>query len=337
MLAAMIENSNQLSVVSCQLSAISTPYYVLRTPYLVIFLLLFAGTQSLAADASQQVWIVSTRCAPQCGELGTVPECLRYWRMDDDCQWSRSDAEAFAAADDVAMPTVVFIHGNRANAEEAVNKAWYAYESIRAEAAGRPFRYVIWSWPADRVCLRGRNDARLKADYSSANAYYLALWLDKLRPGVKVSLIGHSFGPRIIAGALHLLAGGEVAGQNLPAATVAAWKEGKRNPLRVMLLAAALDEDCLAPNGCHGLALSLIDRVLITCNGCDPVLLRYPRLNGRGGPEALGFVGPSGIADAGNAAVVDVSGSVGRRHDWRLYCSAAEVCSRWQQYTFLEP
>ena len=115
------------------------------------------------------------------------------------------------------MPTVVFIHGNRTDADEAVVKGWYAYESIQAETADRPFRYVIWSWPAERVCRRNKVDVQLKADYSDVESYYLAKWLDRLRPGVKVSLVGHSFGPRIITGALHLLAGGEVAGRNMSA------------------------------------------------------------------------------------------------------------------------
>ena len=247
-----------------------------------------------------------------------------------------ADAEAFQAADDATQPTVVFIHGNRTDADEAVWKAWYAYESIRAETNCQPFRYVIWSWPAERVYRRNSDDTRLKAAYSDAESYYLAQWLDVLRPDVPVSLIGHSFGPRIITGALHLLGGGEVAGRALPESTVAAWSAGKRNPVRAVLLAAAIDADWLAPGGCHGLALPLFDRLLITRNGCDRVLRWYPRLYGRGGPQAMGFVGPCGVGDAENVHVVDVGCTVGKMHDWRCYCSASNVRSRWLQYTFLE-
>ena len=76
----------------------------------------------------------------------------------------------------------------------------------------------FWSWPADRVCRHNRPDIQLKAAYCDAESYYLAAWLRGVQRDGKVSLVGHSFGPRIITGALHLLAGGQLAGQALPPA-----------------------------------------------------------------------------------------------------------------------
>ena len=324
------------------------PYCVLRTLYSVFVLnalfilcvisspVLGAATPASDVAAAPEVWLVSTRDVPHCDDPGAAPAGLCYWRLDDDCQWSPAEAADFLATDAAATPTVVFIHGNRTDADEAIVKGWYAYEVIRAESGCRPFRYVIWSWPAERVCRRTRPDTQLKVDYSDVESYYLAQWLDQLQPGVKVSLIGHSFGPRIITGALHLLAGGEVAGRSLPPGTVAAWAGGKRNPVRAVLLASALDADWLAPSGCHGRALLLAEQMLVTCNGCDRVLRWYPRLYGRGGPEALGFVGPCGIDDAENVEVVDVACTVGKIHDWRNYCSAANLGDRWAHYMFLD-
>jgi hypothetical protein len=153
---------------------------------------------------------------------------------------------------------------------------------------------------------------------------------------VKVSLVGHSFGPRIITGALHLMAGGELAGRKLPSDDVAACTSGKRAPVRAVLLAAAEDSDCLAPGGRHGRAFSLLNEVLVTQNGCDKVLRWYSWMCGRGGPEAMGFVGPCGIDDANKLAVVDVSATVGKTHDYRCYCSASNVRSQWAHYTFLD-
>jgi esterase/lipase superfamily enzyme len=256
--------------------------------------------------------------------------------MNGDCGWSAADARDFHAGDDLPMPTVVFVHGNHTDADDAVTKGWYVYQTICSQAAGKPFRYVIWSWPADRVFRRHRADAQLKAEHSDAQAYCFATWLHDVRPGAKVSLVGHSFGPRIITGALHLLAGGELAGQKLPADTVAAWTSGKRPTVRAVLLAAAADADWLACDGHHGLACSLADEMLVTRNGCDKVLKWYPRLYGRGGPEAMGFVGPCGIDDPQKLAVVDVSCTVGKTHDYQCYCSASNVCSRLAHYTFLD-
>jgi esterase/lipase superfamily enzyme len=281
-----------------------------------------------------QVWLVSTRSLPHDDDLDQAQPRFDYWRLNDQYQWSAADAKTFRATDDPAVPTAVFVHGNRTDADGAVEKGWNTYQSIRGQS-DRPLRYVIWSWPADREFHRNGPDVRLKAAYSEVEAWYLAQWLAEIRPGVRLSLIGHSFGPRIITGALHLLAGGQLAGRSLPQATVAAWTAGKRNPIRTVLLAAALDVDWLAPGGCHDRALSLVDQMLITCNACDRVLRWYPLMYGRGGPSALGFVGPFGVEDAKNVEVVDVSSAVGRFHDYQCYYSAPDVFGRWAQYTFL--
>ncbi len=296
-------------------------------------LALCCASLARAADALPQVWLVSTRGAPHCGDLDTKLEDVCYWRMDEECQWSSADTEAFQATDDASVPTVVFIHGNRTDANEAITKAWYVYELIRVQTGDRPFRYVIWSWPAEHVIRPNREDARLKAAYSDVESYYLAQWLDRLKPGTPVSLIGHSFGPRIITGALHLLAGGEVAGRSLPESTAAAWSGGKRNPVRAVLMAAALDADWLAPGHCHGRALSLIDQMLVACSPGDWVLRRYPRLGGRGGPQSMGAIGPCLGDDADKVEVVEVGGVA---HNWRRYSSAPDVCCRWAHYTFLD-
>jgi hypothetical protein len=135
---------------------------------------------------------------------------------------------------------------------------------------------------------------------------------------------------------MQLLAGGQVAGRTMPDETVAAWSGGKRNMVRAVLLAAAEDDDRLAVDGEGCLPLSLLDRVLVTYNPCDRVLRHYPKLDDcRCGPPALGFVGPSGTGNTDKIEVIDVSGSVGRHHNWRRYSSSPEVCSFWPQYTFL--
>ncbi len=173
----------------------------------------------------------------------------------------------------------------------------------------------------------------LKIGYCDVESNYLAQWLNDLTPGVKVCLAGHSFGPRIIAGALQLLAGGEVAGRCMPESTVAAWKAGRRNPIRTVMLAAAMNADCLAPGHRFGLALSQTDQMLVAYSPRDRVLRRYPRLYGRRGPPAMGCIGPCGLACRENVESIDI---VSRKHDWRCYTSAPCVCCRWAYYAFLD-
>ena len=136
-------------------------------------------------------------------------------------------------------PPWCFLHGNRTDAEYAVTKGWYTYDIIRSCVSCRGFRYVIWSWPAERLCrnvvagqpLEGRLQRRRKLLFGSM----ASIGFDR---GAKVSLVGHSFGPRIITGALHLLGGGEIDGRMLPPETVSAWSTGKRNKVRAVLLAS---------------------------------------------------------------------------------------------------
>jgi hypothetical protein len=304
-----------------------------RLPLILAILLAAAAVR--AADPPQ-VWYLSTRAAAHCGQLDDPAQAVRYWRLSGDCGWSSAEAKDFHAGDTVGTPTVVFIPGNRTDADEAVEKGWYVYQAICSQTGGKPFRYIIWSWPADRVGRRNRPDVQLKAAYSDAESYYLAAWLRGVQCGGKVSLVGHSFGPRIITGALHLLAGGELAGRMLLHDVAADKKSAKQMQIRAVLLADADDADSLAPCGRNGLALSLLDEAIVTCNCCDSVLKWYPRMYGRGGPQALGFVGPCGVDDPQKIAVLDVSAAVGKTHDYECYCSALSDCGYWPHYTFLD-
>jgi len=132
-----------------------------------------------------------------------------------------------------------------------------------------------------------------------------------------------------------MLAGGEVAGRSLPEPLVIKAASPRR-PIRAVFLATASDCDWFLPGHRDGLALSLVDRVLVTQNCHDPVLRAYDNLDGRGGTPAMGLVGPALAESAEKVDVVDVTGEVKRRHDWRLYASACSVRSRLAWYAFLE-
>jgi hypothetical protein len=300
----------------------------------ILAALLLSGVAN-AADTAGQIWTVSTRAMRCCGMPDVAAESLQYWRLGDDCGWEAADAREFSE-DASGTPIVVFVHGNRTDADEAIAKGMYVHRTITSAVGDRPFRFVIWSWFSDRVYRRPRPDGQLKVAFSDEETYYLASWLASLPSEAKVCLVGHSLGPRIINGALHALAGGEVAGQQLPESTIAAWRAKKPNSIRAVLLATADDCDAMAPWGRYGLALSMLDQVLVGYNDKDRVLRYYPRLYGRGGPQALGAVGPCGIADAKNVSLVDLSCTVGKRHDYRYYCSAPDVCCHWARFTFLD-
>ena len=303
---------------------------------LAVGLAIVLGAGVCAADsAPDHVWLISTRRAASSCPTGTGEDRLAYWRLETD-RWLSSDREAFLATDDPAVPTSIFIHGNRTGRQKAVRVGWSVYRHLKREAGDRAFRFVIWSWPADRIRGRKRRDSQVKASRSDVEGYYLASCLQRINPEVPVNLVGHSFGARVITGALHMLAGGRVAGRGLPDERTPA----KRTLLRAVLVAAAVDNDWLLPGRRNGLALSQLDSVMITRNSCDPVLRWYPLMYCIRGPRALGHTGPACPAWLGpegeKIELLGVECSVGRNHDWTGYLSALTRHSRLGRYAFLE-
>jgi len=304
-----------------------------------------------AEDSTDRVWFVSTHWAAPAGQVhtGGQEERISYYRLSPDDTWEPADRDEFLRTTEPAVPTTVYIHGNRTGPSEAVCDAWRIYRRMERDAAGRPFRLVVWSWPAGRVCRRPRLDLRTKACYSDTQAYYLARLLADMPRDARVALVGYSYGARVITGALHILAGGEVAGRRLedgslgisdngaPHGEQPEKNAGERTPFRVVLVAAALDAGSLLPGCRNGLATTQVDRILVTRNGCDRVLRWYPRLYGRGGPEAMGYAGACRCGSTcEKIEQVDVTCSVGRNHDWASYTCSGPLMQRLAEYTFLE-
>ena len=125
-----------------------------------------------------------------------------------------------------------------------------------------------------------------------------------------------------------------MAGRSLAPEVLAAWKNNGPRPIRVMMVAAALDANWLEPCCPRGLAPLPVERILVVKNGCDHDLKWYSHLYGPHGPEAMGYVGPTGTA-GGKLDVVDVCCEVGRKHDFDRYHASSPVYQRLAWYTFL--
>ena len=177
--------------------------------------MLLAG-RAAGDDAAGHVWLLSTRRAPHgvCSTLSHAP--IDYWRLDAQRRWQPADGQSFLHGDDSRLPTTLFLHGNRDDFDDAVDDGWQLYRLLEQDAGGRPFRLVIWSWPADRIPGRNRRDVQVKASYSDVDALYLAAELHRIDPQTPLCLIGYSFGARIVSGALHVLGGGTLLGRGLP-------------------------------------------------------------------------------------------------------------------------
>jgi len=294
-----------------------------------------ATAPARAADGRSQLWLISTRAAPRFRPEPESFQRLKFWKLEDRCSWRPARLAQLTDCSSGQLPTILFVHGNRYTLSDAVRTGWVVYRFLDRLPSDRPFRVVIWSWPADRVSRRLRRDLRVKAARSDAQSYYLAECLRRVDPRTPLNLIGYSYGARVITGALELLAGGEVAGMRL-----AGPVEKRTGPIRAVLVAAAMDHDWLLPGHRHGSALDQVDRLLLTSNPRDPALRWYPLLYGRGGPAALGFAGPLCPDRLGpnrhKIELLPVACAVGRNHRWQAYFCAWPLRQRLGWYSFLD-
>lgn len=287
----------------------------IRTGVLVFVCLLNAAvvrsqTEDPAPEPSgsaDSFWIVSTRNLSSSlaySDSLITPSLLHYNAADG---WQRSSLSEFQQTEAPGTVTLIYIHGNRIEWSNAVNRGWTARRALVDRRRERPpVRFVIWSWPSNQV--RGPlRDVRAKADRADAECAFLARFLTTVLPDSQVSLIGSSYGARIITGALHLRSGGRFAGLVAPAAIHSA-------PVRVVLQAAAIDNDWLLPGHAHGRALNQTDALLLFYNSRDPVLKRYRFLERCRSPEALGYTGSRGLNCLPRVRQRDVSGVIGKTH-----------------------
>jgi hypothetical protein len=269
-------------------------------------------------SASPDVWLINTRGLPNpCSQHG-ISKGLRFQRLDGNCFVATSQQE-FLSTLDPTQTTCFFVHGNRMTASDARNIGLSVRRQL--DRTETPFRYVIWSWPSERITGMIR-DARSKAERADGESYYLASVLAALPAEADVSLIGYSFGARAITGGLHLLGGGMVNGNSLSRPHEQAVRP------RVILMAAAVPRSWLLPGGTNGLAPFQVEQMLLLYNPRDPALKHFPIVFGPGHPQALGFegisrrqLGPTG----GLMEQYNVAKTVGRSHSLSKYTRSAGI------------
>lgn len=244
--------------------------------------------------------------------------------------WQPSDLESFLSFDP-SVRTIIFIHGNRITPYDAKNEGLAVYRKLANYAGnGERFRFVIWSWPSSQIPGPLR-DVREKAARTGPAGCQLAWVLDQLPAEEPISLIGFSFGARIITGGLHILAGGSLGSCGLQEHV-----HPQRRPFEVVLIAAALHAHWLGDGQYHGLAMTQVDRMFLV-NSCQDIAMRYYRfISPNSNPQALGLCGPTNIS-AENAAKIemrDVGRYTGSTHNLFLYlCAPGVVGQIWETST----
>jgi hypothetical protein len=182
---------------------------------------------------------------------------------------------------------VIYVHGNRVDSNYAVEGGLRVYRQLVACASDEPVRFIIWSWCSDRMSKGPIRDARMKADHADAEGVVFGRFLTKFTPEDKVGLVGFSYGARIITAGLHLVGGGQWCGYRMTT-------EAGPAQFRVVLWAAAEDNNLLMPGGAHGCAITVCPQWLNMINQCDEALRFYPRLDKCTRAGALGYTGVVG-------------------------------------------
>jgi hypothetical protein len=242
-------------------------------------------------------------------------------------QWVRSDLQGFASFDP-SVRTIFFVHGNQIESSEAKNDGLNVYRRLLCYGANdERIRFVIFSWPSARVggLLR---DVQEKAARTAPAGCELAWVIDQLPAETPVSLLGFSFGSRIITGSLHILAGGSLGSLRLNERL-----HPNRAPVNVVLMGTAMHAYWLGEGQYHGRALSLVDEAFFV-NSCNDPAMRWYHLSvpGRGGPQALGLAGPTNLSAEQRSKVT--MRDVGSRHDLYMYMSARGVTAQiWDHLT----
>lgn len=258
---------------------------------------------------------------------------VRNYEVVDDAgrrRWQPSDMEALQASDP-SVTTVIFVHGNQISPSDACQEGFAVYRCmVRRHCGDAPIRFIIFSWPASKIS-GPLKDVRAKAARTQPLGWELAWFLDQLPAETPVGLVGFSFGARIITGGLHVLGGGEICGHGLDERV-----HPDRAPVRVVLIAAALNANWLGPNQFHGLAMTQVDQMLLL-NNCDDMAMRYYHFSTTNGhPQALGLCGPTYLAPGDGSKICNRNLSpYVSRHDFMQYICAPGVCSQtWKYVTF---
>jgi hypothetical protein len=292
------------------------------------------GASSRDSTDDHQMWLVSTR------QLTSTPRdqtgAAQVRRYQAKSGWSDSSIDELLAAEEPSAATCVLVHGNHTDRQLAVSKGFEVYRTlVRGAKAGQPVRLIVWSWPSDQIRGSFREDARIKARRTNIEAIYLANFLDRLRGKNPVSLVGYSFGARVITGSLHLLGGGTLANRQLEPRS-----EVQRPPMYAVLLAAAVDREWLLEGRPHGRALSAVERMVVLVNPQDRVLRWYRFVAPGERSEALGSRGlPTSLRskhDREKLVQVNVANAVGNRHGWTNYLGSNEIVRRLQQEALVE-
>ena len=242
-----------------------------------------AASSQGSACCSGEFWVIMTRGRTDHERMCVPIERFGVQRLEG-CRWRRSSMSEYLATSG-QLPTIIHIHGNGLSHKKAMEYAWMLRNGLKGQAS-TPFRFVLWSWPADTK-RRGFRGLFKRFNYHSRQAesegYHVARVIARMQPNLPIGFTGHSLGAVGTVAALHALGGGHVRGFAL------AEPMPLPHDARGAVFGAAVDNDAILPGRRASQALKG-GRLLLMKNPCDSMLPRWPKISDRGRP-AMGLTG----------------------------------------------
>ena len=285
-----------------------------------------ASPDASLEDASlEDVWVVSTRRLP---DIGCLPSRVTFGveRLVPDAACSRwMPADLPSLLDDSQRPLVIFIHGNRYDSASAKSQGLMLARRLagcRPDAA--PVRTVIFSWPSGQEGLLLR-DSRAKYERSMTEGHYLAWLLGQVEPGRPVALVGYSYGALISLEALDNLVTAQQSGRS----DLQPWLD-RPGRCHLVLVAAAVRQDALAPRGEYRRTVRVIDRLTLLNNTRDKPLGFFDFIDRSLQTEALGHehMPARWLPPEIEFVQVDAAPIVGKNHRFPPYLESPSLRQR---------
>jgi Alpha/beta hydrolase of unknown function (DUF900) len=293
-----------------------------------------------------EIYEVSTRHLGCClMPLAENRHSLEVCKLESNGQWVASNVETIAndRGADKDRVTIFYIHGNWMTRENARSRVEFLCRLIQCQTT-IPFRVVMLSWPSQRE-RHPVQDIKENADCTNVQAFHLAWLLSRMPADEPISIMGFSFGGRVVTGAMHLIAGGKISSLGLnDFAGEEIYSPDQLRKYRVSLAAPALDRSWLSPGKQHGQAMESIDRLVNLYNSKDPVLRRF-RFVDFARPTAAGFTGFQNtgdprqtmpLASQDRVAQFDCGSQLGSTHDEKSYYTKCPCFKRAVKNLFSE-
>ena len=232
-----------------------------------------------------------------------------YCQTLENNAWRVADVKEFYAGDSADRSTVIWAHGFKTDMTGAAESGCSFRNTIDAAraAAGssRAYRLVIWKWSSERGAGRLRIDAQMKGRIADAEGRRLANFIGGMNASNNVSLVGFSFGARVVGSALQCLA-----------TAPSTYMTNRTGRVSLVLASSACDYGAFDWNYANGAAIPAY--VLNIYNPADFALRYYPFISDTGS-QAQGVYPITGSAftgAVGSAFNINVSGAVGKEHSF---------------------